>query len=218
MAINDPSLKFTFDFAQLRRAPPPELRLLPARLEPLPAGAAAITPVARPRWLPPLLPVFRTCEPLRVSVLSAEAPVWAWRLRSSLAALFASAGTHASAHVSEWPDGFAVGTPGFEQVPATPHAVVIAAECDGTSMRAAAQLMSLLERERCLVAVHGDEPALDRSIGLDARSAVRFPLVGRSELAALGRGLSPGLTNSPFARACFGLARTIVGRYRDMQA
>lgn len=216
MAISDPGIRFNFDFADLRRAPP-GLWLLRPQLEPLPAGAAALTQAARPRWLPPLLPIFRACEPLRVSVLGAEAPVWAGRLRSSLAALFACAGGRAGLQVLEWHDGFAIGAPGFDRVPATPHAVVVGAECDTASVSAAARLMLSIERERCFLVVHGDEPALDRAIGLDATQIVRFPALGQSNLAALARGVLPSLTNGSFGRACFGLAQAIAVRYRQLE-
>jgi hypothetical protein len=216
VAISDPGIRFNFDFADLRRAPP-ALRLLPPQLEPLPSGAAALTQAARPRWLPPLLPVFRACEPLRVSVLSAEAPVWAWRLRSSLAALFACAGGRAGLQVLEWHDGFAIGAPGFDRVPASPHTVVVGAECDPASVSAAARLMLSIERERCFLVVHGDVAALDRAIGLDATRIVRFPVLGRSELAAFARGVLPGLRNGSFGRACLGLAQAIAARYRQLE-
>lgn len=218
MAISDPGIRFSFDFGDLRRASPtPEPALLPPLLDPLPAGAAATTPAGRPRWLPPLLPVFRTREPLRVSVLGAEAPVWAWRLRSSLAALFASAGGRAGLQVSEWHDGFAIGAPGFDLVPALPHAVVLAAEFDPASVSAASRLMLSLERERCFLVVHGDELGLDRSIGLEAHHVIHVPVLGRAELAALARGVPSGLSDGPFGRACFGLARAIVAGYRQLE-
>jgi hypothetical protein len=218
MAISDPGIRFSFDFGDLRRASPtPEPALLPPPLDPLPAGAAATTPAGRPRWLPPLLPVFRTREPLRVSVLGAEAPVWAWRLRSSLAALFASAGGRAGLQVLEWHDGFAIGAPGFDLVPALPHAVVLAAEFDPASVRAASRLLLSLERERCFLVVHGDELGLDRSIGLDAHQVIHVPIRGRAELAELARGVPPGLSDGPFGRACFGLARAIVAGYRQLE-
>lgn len=217
MAMSEPGSRFTFDFAELRRASPSELGLLPPQLEGLPTGAARITRHARPEWLPPLLPVFSTSEPLRVSVLSAEASVWARRLRSTLAALFASAGGPAGLQVLEWQEGFAVGAPGFDRVPVVPHAVVLAAECDPISVSAAAQLMGSLETERCLVVVHGDAPALDRSIGLVATDVVRFPLIGESELAALTLGAPFVLKNGRYGRACFGLARAIVARYRQQE-
>lgn len=218
MAISDPGMRFSFDFDDLRRAPPTsEFSLVRPRLESLPAGAAATARHARPRWLPSVLPVFRACEPLRVSVLGAEAPVWASRLRSSLAGLLASAGGRADLQVAEWHDGFAVGATGFDRVPVVPHAVVVGAELDPTSMRAAALLMLSLEQEGCFLVVQGDEPAPDRPIALDATRVVRFPVLGRSELAALARGVPPGLTNGPFGRACLGLARTIVARYRQLE-
>jgi hypothetical protein len=217
MAIYEPVNRFTFDFADLRRAPPPELRVLPPQLEPLPAGAGAVTQHARPKWLPPLLPVFRTSEPLRVSVLGAEAPVWARRIRSSLGALFASAGGPACLQVLEWQGGFSIGGPGVDRVPVLPHAIVLAAECDSISLGAAAQFMARLERERCIVVVHGNEPVLDGLIGIEATQLVRFPLIGPSELAALAHGGIPGLTDRPFGRACFGLARAIVGRYQQLE-
>jgi hypothetical protein len=191
--------------------------LLPPQLDPLPAGATAVTPVGRPRWLPPLLPVFRTPEPLRISVLGANAPVWAWRLRSSLAALFASAGGRAGLQVLEWHDGFAIGAPGFDLVPALPHAFVLAAEFDPASVSAASRLMLSLERERCFLVVQGDELGLDRATGLEAHRVIHFPVLGRAELAELARGAPPGLSGGAFGRACFGLARAIVAGYTQLE-
>jgi hypothetical protein len=215
MAITDPGFRFTFNFGDLRgAAPSPELSLVPPHLEPMRAGAVVITPAGRPRWLPALLPVFRTSEPLFVSVLGAEAPVWAWRLRSSLAALFASAGGRARLQVSEWHDGFAVGAPGFDRVPALPHVIVLAAESHPASFRAASRLVLCLERERCILVLRGGESALDGSIGLEARQVIRFPVLGSSALACR---VPPDLKAGPFGRACFGLARAIVARYRELE-
>lgn len=193
------------------------MALLPPQLDPLPAGATAVTPVGRPRWLPPLLPVFRTPEPLRISVLGANAPAWAWRLRSSLAALFASAGGRAGLQVLEWHDGFAIGAPGFDLVPALPHAFVLAAEFDPASVSAASRLILSLERERCFLVVQGDELGLDRATGLDPHRVIHFPIRGRAELAALARGAPPGLSGGAFGRACFGLARAIVVGYTQLE-
>lgn len=151
-------------------------------------------------------------------MLSAETPVWAGRLRSSLAALFASAGGHAYLRVSEWPDGFVVGVPGFEQMPSRPHAVMLAAECDPASLGRAAELMLSLDRERSFLAVHGGAPGSQLSPELDARHVVRFALVGGAELASLARGTPPSLKNGPFARTCLGLAQALAAHYRETDA
>lgn len=161
--------------------------------------------------------MFRSREPLRIAVLGAEAPVWAWRLRSSLASLFASAGGPAGLQVSEWHEGFAIGAPGFDLVPALPHAVVLAAELDPASVRAASRLVLSLERERCFLVVPGDELGLDRATGLEAHQVIHFPVLDRAELEALARGVPPGLSGGAFARACFGLARAFVVGYRQLE-
>ena len=149
----------------------------------------------------------------------AEAPVWAWRLRSSLAALFASAGARAGLRVLEWHDGLAVCSGGDpDQAASVPPAVVVAAECDPASLVCAARLISSYERERCFVAVQvGRGPALDHWIGPDAPQVLRFPVMGTSELAALARGVPPSLTCEPFGRACLRLAQAIVARYRRIE-
>ncbi len=210
-------MRFSFDFGDLRRGPP-ELELVPPTLEPPPAYASAIPPASRPRWLPPLLPVFHAREPLRVTVAGADAPAWAWRLRSSLAALFASAGARAGLSVREWHDGFAVGAGDLDQAASVPPAVVVAAECDPASLSCASRITSSYESERCFVAVHGaGGPALDRWIGPDTPRVLRFPAVGKPELAAFGRGVPPSLTCERFGRACLGLGQAIVARYRRLE-
>jgi hypothetical protein len=222
MASPDPVVRFRFDFDDLKCARAPDLRVLAPKLEPTPAAAAIALAHRRPRWLPPLLPAFRTCEPLRVAVLDAYATAWAARVRTSLAALFSSAGAHAGLCVWEWQTGFAVGAPGFDRVPSKPHAVVVAAECDARSIEAAGQLLGSEDGGLCVVALHGDEPRLDRRIGIGAGLAgraqvMRFPLLSAADLSLLARGQTPALSKGAFGRACLILAQALVAHYREIE-
>jgi hypothetical protein len=222
MAIPDPVVRFRFDFDDLKRAPVPDLRVLAPELEPTPASAALVLTPRRPRWLPTLLPAFRSCEPLRVAVLDAHATAWAARLRTSLAALFSSAGAQAGLCVWEWQMGFAVGAPGFDRVPPKPHAVVVAAECDAMSIEAAVQLIGSADGGLCFLALHGDEPRLDRRIGIGAALAgrahvMRFPLLRAADLSGLARGQTPALSKGAFGRACLVLAQALVAHYRESE-
>jgi hypothetical protein len=216
MAARDPVLRFRFDFADLKTAPA-VLRVVAPTVEPLPPGTVAVTPGQRPHWLPALLPVFRAGEPLRIGVLGAGAEVWTTRLRRALSVLFAAAGSGSNLAVCEWPEGLAVGPPGIKRVPVEPHAVVVAAELDAASIGAALQLGRTLEIRRALLALHGEAPALERQLGLDAgRSAapiVRLPALRPADIGALHAGeLRPD-----FGRACLSLAREIVARYLEVE-
>ena len=217
MAAPDPVLRFRFDFADLKAAPPP-LRVVAPTVEPLPPGALPVRSAPRPRWLPALLPVVRACESLRVAVVSAGAEVWTDRIRHALAVLFATASGGSNLAVCEWHHGFAVGPPGMQRIPVVPHAVVVAAELDVSSIGRAIQLGRTLDARRALLALHGDARSLEPKLGLDAaRSAapvIRMPALGAADVAAL----AAGELRADFGRSCLGLAREIVARYREVES
>ena len=211
-------MRFRFDLGEL--APrEPELRVVPSTAAVPEAAVEMVAGGRRPRWLPPLLPVFTARCPMHVAVLSAGCGAWSARLSVALAALTAMASEPSAVRVMVWPDGFAVGPPGFEAVPPAAVATVIAAECERGSIAAAAGLVHECEPEGLVLALHGDVTSLDSEIGLrgDLKGRVRlvrFPLLGRRELAMLG-GSAPRMERGPFTRAALGLARAVVERYRE---
>jgi len=215
MAARDPVIRFRFDFADLKRPGPVGLRLLAPALDLLPAGGQPVAAVSRPGWLPRLLPAIRTCEPLRVAVLGAEAPVWATRVCRSLACLFKSAGAEGNLSVFEWPGGFVVGTPGSRRMPLEPHAVLVAAELDMESIAAAVQIGRTLDARRAFLTLHGESPALEARLGLNAAGSKapvhRLPTLETADIAAL----QAGQLRRDFGRACLGLAGAILTRYRE---
>lgn len=217
MAARDPVVRFRFDFADLKRQNPVGLRVLAPLLEALPPGAQSVAARPRPGWLPELLPAIRTCEPLRVAVLGAGATVWATRVRRALACLFKSAALSANLAVYEWPGGLVVGAPGLQRVPLEPHAVVVAAELDTESIAAAVQVGRTLDARRALLVLHGEAPALEVRLGLDAAGSNapvhRLPTLETADIAALQAGeLRPAL-----GRACLVLARAIITHYPESQ-
>jgi len=212
---------FRFDFADLQ---PAGLRLLDAVPAALPAGARPLAAGRRPGWLPPLLPAFPTGWPLRVAFVDACAPVFARRLREGLAEVLAAAGRETGVEVLAWPDGLAAGCGGLESLPAEPHAVVVAAELDSESAQAAAQLLRSLDPARAWLALNGDLPGLDGTLGfseawfppLRAGRLARLPQLAERELERTA-ARPPALGVRRFGLACLALAAGLAGSYLEQQ-
>jgi hypothetical protein len=97
--------------------------------------------------------------------------------------------------------------------------MVIAAECDPMSIRSARDLASPFGKAPPYLALHGDLAPLDDTIGLDRDLAgrvrlVRFPLLRRSEVAAIAGPAPFHLAHSGFGRACLALAQALVDGHR----
>lgn len=217
--------RFTFTFAELSPVPADRvLRVLPAPSLALPGGADLVAAEPRPRWMPRLLPVFRSREPMRIDVLSGAAPPFAARLRSALCAIYASAGAQAGLSVVAWAGGLGVGGPAIDGLPEAAHAVVVAAALERGSVAAAAELLRGLPADRAWLALEGDVPAADAALGVDALRSrleegrvVRVPLLGRRELAALGLGREPALVRRGTGLGYLALAAGCARAYLDQQ-
>ena len=213
MAVQ-PLGKFRFSFADLAlETEPRRLQVLDSAPTEAPPQAVTLPALVRPRWLPRLLPVFSAAEPLRVDVAGEAAPAFAARVRRGLAAIYAAAGAEAGVRVLAWADGFGVGGHALDRLPAAAHAVVVAAELEPGSLASAASRLRDLPPGRGWLVLHGDLPRLDAALGLPAAAGglapgrlVRLPLLGRAELAALGRGVEPAMARRRPGRRLLGLA------------
>lgn len=224
MAIETVPRSFSFSFSDLAGAHElPCLRVMEPEAAPAPGEAFLVEPFPRPRWLPRLLPVFRSSEPLQVHLRSAAAPAFGARLLASLAGLFASAGDAAGVRVGTWDGGFVVAGHAVHRSEAA-HAEIVVAELEPASVAAATAALAELSQETRWLVLHGDLPALDRVLGLEAALGrvapdhlVRLPLVERGDLAAAARGLAPGLGRRRTGLAHLELARRLVSVYLSMQ-
>jgi hypothetical protein len=214
-------LQSNFSLAELAVGPPPRsLRVLTPLSVPLPAGARPVDSRPRPRWLGTLLPVFRSTQPLRVALVTAAAPAFGRLLLRSLAQLLATAGRDTGIRVAAWEDGLAAGVGSPSRLPAEPHAVLVVAELEETSVGIACDaLESVPERARWLV-LHGRVGVLDSRLGLEpaaqalgARLA-RLPTVADGRLARMARDLAPAFADPAHGRACLRLASGLVADYR----
>ncbi len=225
MAIETVPRSFSFRFSDLDGVhEAADLRVVEPDAGPAPGEALLVEPPARPRWLPRLLPVFRSSDPLRVNVRSAAAPAFGARLLASLAGLFASAGDAAGLRVGTWEGGFAVAGHAMHRLDAAAHAEIVVAELEPASVAAAASALADLPQEKRWLVLHGDLPALDSVLGLDAALArvapdrqARLPLVEGGDLAAAARGLPPGLGRRRIGLAHLDLARRLVSAYLSGQ-
>lgn len=221
VAAPDPVARFRFDLEELKRPLEHELHVI-ASTHHLPDGAAEVFHPPRPQWLPPLLPVFAARRPLWVAAVAAGAPTWRARLLVALATLIAMASEPCAVRVLLWADGFAAGPPGFCRLPPDPAALVIAAECERTSIALAAGIAMASEFSSPYLALHGDIAALDLCIGLDEDlhrrvDLVRFPMLGPRDVGTLA-GRPPRLVRGRFSRTCLGLAGSVVRRYRESES
>lgn len=215
--------RFNFSFSELSVAEQP-LRVLESSAQPVPGGAQRVAPLKRPRWLPPLLPVFSAADPLHVELRATAAPPFAARTLNALAAIYATAGHEAGISVAQWAAGLAVGCHSLDRIGEQPHAVLVAASLERQSVEVAADLLRRVPSDRAWLVVEGDLPAADRPLGLErlVRQAgpervVRLPLPGLAELAALARGGQPGMACRPTGRRHLDLARRLVRAYLEQQ-
>jgi len=223
MAVQ-PIGKFNFSFADLAVGiEPHRLQVLDSEPGEAPPEAASVIPAARPRWLPRLLPVFSAREPLRVDLAGAAAPPFGARLLRGLAGLYAAAGAESGVRVLAWNDGLGVGGPALERVPAQAHALVVAAELEPGSLAAAGRLLRAAPAGRGWLVLHGDLPRLDVALGVPEAAAglgpgrlVRLPLLGRADLAALGRGTEPAMARRRGGRRLLALAVSLTRAYLEL--
>jgi|SRR6266536_2188575 len=222
MAVQ-PVGKFSFNFADLAVRPEPRLQVLDVAGVDAPPAAAAVAPLPRPRWLPRLLPVFRAGEPMRIDVAADPAPAFGARLLRGLAALYAAAGAEAGVRAVAWEDGLGVGGHALDRLPSGPHAVAVPAELEPRSLAAAACRLRELPPGRAWLVLHGDLPRLDAVLGVPEAAArlepgrlVRLPLLGRSELSALCRGVEPAMAGRRSGRRLLGLAAALTRAYLEL--
>jgi hypothetical protein len=207
------AIRFRFDFADLH-PPVVDLKVLDGGV-PVPDQAVAVPVLPRPRWLPPLLPIFAEGRALRVEVARPAAPTFAGILLDGLAGLFAAAGGPSGVSVLRWEHGFLVGSHGLVRMPAEAHFTLLAVDLVPHSLELARTYLALLPPERTLLVVNGSLPLLERALGLPAATVVRLPLVGSRELSAAERGLPAALGARRFGRACLALAGDLCRRYRE---
>ena len=223
MAVQ-PLGKFKFNFADLApQVEPRRLQVLDSAPTEAPPQAAPLPAPAQPRWLPRLLPIFSAAAPMRVQVAGEASPPFAARLRRGLAAIYAAAGAEAGVRVLVWADGFAVGGHALDRLPSVPHALVVAAELEPGSLAAAALRLRALPAERRWLVLHGNLPRLDAALGLpeivsglEPHRLIRLPLLGRSELAAQGRGVEPAMARRRPGRRLLGLAVVLARSYLEL--
>lgn len=221
----EPTTRFSFSFAELApTATEPPLRVLQSSALPLPVGAEPVAPRQRPRWLPRLLPVFASRQPLHIDVRGSAAPPFGARVVAALAALYATAGSEAGITVLAWGKGVAVGGHGADAIPDEAHAVLVATALERGSVEAAADLLRAAPEDRAWLVIEGDVPAADAALGLDrlarrvgAGRLVRLPLLGRAELAAIGRGGEPGMARRRTGLRYLDLAARLARAYLEQQ-
>lgn len=218
----DPIRRFRFDFGELvPPSPPVRLRVLGPPGLAVPDSAAAVVPARRPRWLPPLAPVFAAGDPLHVRVAQADAPALGSRLVRGMADLLASAGAESGLRVVRWEDRLAAGAHGLEAVAEVPHALLVPALAWPESVAAGVGVAGQSVSGVTWLVVEGAGRGFDRHLGLDRLPPgvrlLRVPAPGRAQFRAEAAGTSAALAGRGWGRAMLRVAVAVVRGYRESE-